>query len=241
MNKCKRGLRILGLFVVLILVAVFPLGLMSFNNKKLIDKINVSAISDEELRDTSSNIDFNTLDRLVIISTAQTGASGAVSEYSLDTERTPLYDVEVMDHVHEQIRIMQEYKALPSFELNNKRVVRIMRKNYLDTRNSQKSVVTWYIQARYEGVVLNVHMDAETFLIYDIEVVFDEASESYTQQASLNKFLEYLKIKVPGSAYKNVSSYFSFEEYGFPFGYQGEVSNRSVDYRLILGNSASLH
>lgn len=241
MNKYKRGLRILGLFVVLIMVAVFPLGLMNFNNKKLVDKINVSAISDEELQDTNSNIDFDTIDRLVIISLAQTGTSGAVSEYSLDTERTPLYDVEVMDHVHEQIRIMQEYKALPMFELNNKKGVGIMRKNYLDTRNSRKSVVTWYIQARYEGVVLNVQMDAETFLIYDIEVVFDKASESYIQQVSLHKFLEYLKIKVPGVMYKSVSAYFSFEEYGFPFGYHCEVSNHSVQYSLMLGNMASIN
>lgn len=198
MNNLKQNIKILTLFVLLIVVTATPLFLIEFSNERLINQLNIVTIQKESMDDEYSenpSTNYNTAERIQVIRNAQNSKTGAVTEQQLiylsDEEERNL-----IDSVEAQLAVLHNLGALPQFEFPNEYNTIISKTSYINTLNPNNSVGVWFINIEYPNMVVNLQMDTETSILYQVSISSNTDTLDYDHsQLSFLSFLNYLQIE----------------------------------------------
>lgn len=198
MNNIKQNTKIITLFALLIVVAATPLLLIESNNERILNKLNIVTIQNESMDDGHSDdlsSNYNITERIQIIRNAQTSKTGAVTEQQLsylsdEEERSLINSMEA------QLAILNNLGVLPKFEFSKEYNTRISKTTYINTLDPNNSVSVWYITVEYSDILVNVQMDTETSILYQVFISsYTDTLDYDPSQLSFLSFLNYLQIE----------------------------------------------
>lgn len=193
MNVLKQNTCIVFLFTLLVAVAAIPFFLISHNNNRLIDSITICNLPLQPSTNQQHAQSYNVWERMKTMK-----ESDVVVEqpsYSL------LYDItgNVIGTMEDQLRELQNLKALPPFTFASDYQASISKKTYIRPQNPKDALNVWIIHAEYPDFDVNAYMDIETFILYSITIQYKSDTFPYeTDSVSKDGFLAYLQLNSKG-------------------------------------------
>lgn len=190
----KQGVIVLALFCILIIITAIPIALFDYNNARMINAYHTVALpSDLENAALTTAQEYDTFDRLLIAKKSAVEKTDAVvywQQGSIPVEK----ELELVGIVEQQLAILQELNALPQLTLQGYYRPTIFKKTYIDMQNPNAPVNILRIQMHYLDFFLDVYMDEDTYVLYDISILSQKDDLIYVKDTMPEKgFFEYLK------------------------------------------------
>lgn len=195
----KQRLIIALLFCLLGTMAAAPIMLLDRSSAQLINAVHAEAMSSGwEILPPSGLESFDSFQRILTIKSSLALSSDMVvsmQEDILSGERT----TQLAEKAKEQLLILQQADALPSIDLSGGYRPIILRRSYMDMQNPDGAVSILRVQLHYADYYVDVYMDADAWVLYDVSITAREGRLLYSSDVlSPEGFLEYLESTSDG-------------------------------------------
>lgn len=194
----KQRLIIALLFCMLGAIAAAPIILLDHSSAGLINSIHADAMSSGwEILPTSDTKSFDSFQRLLTTKSSLALSSDVVFYVREDAETER--DQKLAETAKEQLLILQQANALPTIDLSGGYSPIVFNRSYMDVQNPDGAVGIWRVQLHYADYYVDVYMDADTWVLYDVSITAREGRLLYQSGVlSPEGFLEYLESTSDG-------------------------------------------
>lgn len=198
MRGLERKSKVPLLFFLLLLIAIFPALLITYQNSRQLSKVYFASYTAQQLTqgaDVNANQEASAGDlreKLLLIADASNG-SGIKTVEQPDFTNTQLGEA-LLDVVEGQISELQRLKAIPQFEWKGQGEIVDLRKIKIFNQAEGKAwLELWDISVVYENVTVTVLMDVETSRFFGIYARSDTATLDLTE-IPFNAYAKYLGL-----------------------------------------------
>lgn len=191
----KRRFMIAFLFCLLIGIAIMPIVLLKVSNDRLMDRPAIVALPWEPSIDETQigQNSYDALTRLLSIQRLSVEKNSFIVDWSV-VVMSKDQESQLLLEAGEQLSILASLKALPKLDFSDRYSADIAKKTYMDMENPNNPINIWRINADYSNVSVNLYMDMDTSVIYQVLVILKtEGKEPTLYNLSADGFLEYLQ------------------------------------------------
>lgn len=210
-KRKQQNVLILLLFCILLAIAVAPIAMLNYSNKKYTNAVNVNKLN------TKMTINEATVSRkndvLKNLNNALK-ASGEKSNIVIGWVDPSFSDEKISELVHiteEQIKILQTMNALPQITFSEAFKASVSKTSYLDKNDADFAVNIWHLQVEYPEFYIAAYIDTETNVIYDIFII-SKKDTFLNNQLSESGFKGYLQ-NVSGNTVDNFDKIEAYADY----------------------------
>ncbi|GKX29659.1 hypothetical protein SH1V18_21390 [Vallitalea longa] len=192
MSRFKISLVFIILLLALIGVALLPLLFTHIQDERILDRIYIEKMEDEN-NDDYENI--NTIDKLqLIIKSYEKESNVIVRQEQVFYSRE--FDNEVVPRIIDELKKIREIGVIPEIDLDiNNLEYRSSRITFADIDNPQNLVSLWEINFYNDNYSINISIDTKTNVIYSINFKDYEEIYKIDQIKTLEAFASYLGIE----------------------------------------------
>lgn len=214
MSKAKKKIfKIISFFCLLIVITIAPKALLHFNNAQLTDVPNITELSVKAASDeTAAEQNCNPFQRIKDTKTALAEKADTLVGFKENNMPEKVKN-QLVHTVEKQLSDLQNLHALPELTYPDELYVNVSKRSYIHMQNPYNPINIWGIQINYPEYYVNVYLDIDTSLVYEVSIIAKADYLNYNpEEMSPKGFLEYLQrsassVEYDGERFYTMGSY----------------------------------